>query len=353
MSENFKEPEEKEEIVIEPDYNPLNEPINEKPYSRPNVTIDPKDLQGEIPEPDFVAPPMAMEEPEKNNDKVKEEPKQPREKAAPKPPPKEYEAFNQDMNELSKKDARKATKYAATMIMQGYELMHHFANKAVAFPKKKINALVQKGELDLSLELPFDETGETITVAEFIRESDEQNAELFTVSDEFKSEAMPLLEKVLEKRKIGMTDEQMLGFVVAKDVGIKMVQFGAAKSMQKDMLKMWVEMSKQQGGYSTVQQQRPQPQPQAQPQPKTPPPANDPTDYVKNIYSKTDEEIMQEEAYKDLEEEEILSSFDEVPSVNDEVNRISGGEVKTKAEKAVIISETSTRRGKGRPRKNQ
>ena len=351
MSENFKEPEEKEELLIDPDYNPLNEPINEKPYSRPNVTIDPKDLQGEIPEPDFVAPPMSMEEPEKNNDKVKEEPKQQREKAAPKPPPKEYEAFNQDMNELSKKDAKKATKYAASMIMQGYELAHVFANKQVAFSKKKINALVQKGELDLSLELPFDETGETITVAEFIRESDEQNAELFTVSDEFKAEAMPLLEKVLEKRKIGMTDEQMLGFLVAKDIGIKVVQFGAAKSMQKDMVKMWMEMTKQNGSNLTYQQQRPKPQPQ--PQPKTPPPANDPTEYVKSVYSKTDEEIMQEEAYKDLEEEEILSSFDVVPSVNEEVNRISGGEVKPKAEKAVIISETSTRRGKGRPRKNQ
>lgn len=351
MSENFKEPEDKDEIVIEPDYNPLNEPINEKPYSRPNVTIDPKDLQAEIPEPDFIAPMMAMEEPEKNNDKVKEEPKQQREKAAPKPQPKEYEPFNQEMNELSKKDARKATKYAATMIMQGYELMHHFANKAVAFPKKKINALVQKGELDLSLELPFDESGETITVAEFIRESDEQNAELFTVSDEFKSEAMPLLEKVLEKRKIGMTDEQMLGFVVAKDIGIKVVQFGAAKSMQKDMMKMWVEMSKERQSYSQPQQQRPQPQPQ---QPKTPPPANDPTDYVQSVYSKTDEEIMQEEELKDLQEEEILSSFDTVPSVNDEVNRISGGEVKPKAEKAVIIADTaSSRRGKGRPRKNQ
>lgn len=348
MSENFTEPEEKDEIIIEPDYNPLSQPINEKPYSKPNVTINPKDLEGEISEPDFIAPPMSMEEPEKNNDKVKEEPKVKRDSAGSKPQPKQYEAFNQDMNELSKKDARAATKYAANMIMQGYEMLHYFGNKAMAFPKKKIDKLVQQGELDLSIQLPYDESGDTISIAEFIAESDEQNSQLLTVSQEFKDEAMPLLIKILEKRKIGLTDEQMLGFLFAKDLSIKGIQVFAIKSMHKDMISTWKEMSSNKSGQNQ-KNTKTERQSREEVKPTTSQSYNEPSAYAQNQSNKFEEEF--DEDNFDAADEDVINSFDDVPSVNEEVNKISGGEVKKDIQKAVVITENNSRRGKGRPRK--
>ncbi len=52
----YMEPEELGGEQIGGEYDPMGAPINEKPYTKPNVKINPKDLQGDIPEPSFQAP---------------------------------------------------------------------------------------------------------------------------------------------------------------------------------------------------------------------------------------------------------------------------------------------------------
>jgi hypothetical protein len=64
MAKEFQEPEEKDldnnttDAEIIDDFNPLDEAIIEKAYTKPNVRFNQKDMVGDIPEPSFIPPPM-------------------------------------------------------------------------------------------------------------------------------------------------------------------------------------------------------------------------------------------------------------------------------------------------------
>ena len=74
MSKEFQEPEEKElnsnlaDAEIMDDFNPLDEAVNEKEYTKHNVKINPNDFNSDIPEPSFMPPPMSggLKQEEKN-----------------------------------------------------------------------------------------------------------------------------------------------------------------------------------------------------------------------------------------------------------------------------------------------
>ena len=100
ISSELVEPEEQKAAVI--DFNPLDEPVNEKPYTIPNVNTTGVNMSAPIEEPRFTPPPI---------DKIKRD--------APKPPPRE--PMNPEMKHLGKKDTEMAAGYAAKLVMQGYE----------------------------------------------------------------------------------------------------------------------------------------------------------------------------------------------------------------------------------------
>jgi len=255
MSEqNFnREPEETEEVYIDTEYNPLNEPINEKPYTKPNVRIDEADLQGEIPEPDFTPPPMNMREPEGGREEAPPKQTQQRQQREVKPKP---EPFNEEFDNMTKRESGKSAKQMATMILQGYEWAHVPVNQMVQIKKSKVNKLVTEGKLNLKIRVPYDNNGNTVSVGEFIDEFNDQNSNLISVDPEWKAEVHPVLTRVLEKRGVGATDEQMLMFLFGKDIATKGLQISAALGMQKEMLNTWVTMTSQnQAGYSATPQQ--------------------------------------------------------------------------------------------------
>ena len=143
MSNFNREPEENEEVFIDADYNPLSEPINEKPYTKPNVTIDPEDLKGDIPEPDFTPPPMGSSEFEDEPPiSKKERPQQSPPRPERKPPP---APLNPEMEGAKKSDNKKSARMLAEMSIQGYELLHKLGNMAIPISQKQINKMVEKG----------------------------------------------------------------------------------------------------------------------------------------------------------------------------------------------------------------
>jgi hypothetical protein len=79
---NFQEPEEM-------DYNPLGESVNEKSYTRPNVTIDADELNTPIPEPTYQAENISS-----FNQPTTKEPKKP------------IQQLNPEMEDLSNKDKK-------------------------------------------------------------------------------------------------------------------------------------------------------------------------------------------------------------------------------------------------------
>lgn len=240
------EPEEKKDYQ-EADYNPLDEAVNVKSYSAASINTEGVDFTQPIPEPKFTPPPVMK----------KEEPK-----AQPKPPP---PPVNPNMQELPKKEKKQAAQQMAKMILQGYEWVHEIGNKALQVSEKKLAKLQADGELNLNAMIDYD-YGRRMPAGEFFREYNQQVSNILVVSDEFKEEVTPVLEQVLADRGVGMTPEQYLMYLFAKDLAAK----GFIFFQQKAQLSFMIESIKQ----ATTSQYAPTPPPQTQQQQQaTPPPA--------------------------------------------------------------------------------
>lgn len=202
---------------VEVAYNPLDEPVNEKPYTNPNVNTSGINLNTPIEEPRFSPPPI-----EQKKTETQEKP--------PKPEP-----LNPEMKNLGKKDTEMAASHMAKMIIQGYEWVHTLANKGLKVSEKKLNRLQSDGEINLNAMIDYD-YGKKIRAGDFFIEYNSQVENLLQVSPEFKEEVTPILEKVLAKRGIGMTDEQMLMFLFGKDIAAKTMIFFQQKTMVNMMI---------------------------------------------------------------------------------------------------------------------
>lgn len=232
---NFQEPEEM-------DYNPLGESVNEKSYTRPNVTIDAEELNTPIPEPTYQAENISS-----TTQQMPKQPKQP------------LQQLNPEMEDLSNKDKRDSAKYVAETIVGGYEFICGLANRGLLFNENKLKKLQASGEIDLGMQLPIG-NGQYMTIYEFIQEYNEQNKDALAVSQEFKDEIIPVLTKVLEKRGIGMTIEQKLLFIAGKDVAQKAIISFQLVSIMKEMQNNWKEFY-----LASKEQSTPTPPPPPQP----------------------------------------------------------------------------------------
>jgi len=293
MANDFMEPEEIG-TDIGADYDPMGAPINEKPYTKPNVKINPKDLQGDIPEPTFQAPLIDLDKPPLDE--------------VPPAPKKEREPFNKEMNELPKKEKEMAAHHVANMILQVYEGLNHLANQGMVFNEKKLNKLQQEGEVDFSIRIPLNyKSNETITAAEFIDDFNSQRRNALKVTQEFKDEVTPILERVLRKRGVGMTDEQMLVFLFGKDIAIKGQEFLVARQQMGDIIDMLKEqtLEMKKGNFRS---QMPTPPPPPPPQPEM-------YEYQENpTILETGEEFdesEEEDYFAEEEEVEVLGSVQE------------------------------------------
>jgi hypothetical protein len=197
----------------------LDEAVNVKSYTTPNVNTSGVNLNAPIEEPRFNAPPIDTKR-TINQEQGKQ----------PKPEP-----LNPEMKNLGKKDTEMAAGHMAKLIIQGYEWMHQLANKGLQVSEKKLNKLQAEGEINLNAMIDY-EMGKKIRAGDFFLEYNQQVGTVLQVSQEFKDEATPLLEKVLAKRGIGMTDEQMLMFVFGKDIAAKSMIFFQQKTQMNMML---------------------------------------------------------------------------------------------------------------------
>lgn len=291
MANEYMEPEE-----IGGEYDPMGAPINEKPYTKPNVKINPKDLQEDIPVPSFQAPLIDLDKPKF------EEVTQP----APKKEP-----LNREMNDLPKKDKQMAASHVANMIMQVYEGLNTLAGKGMVFNEKKLNRLQQEGEVDFSILVKKDYTSnQNITAAEFIQDFNNQNENSLKVTKEFKEEVTPILERVLVKRGVGMTDEQMLIFLFGQDIAIKGGQFLQARTQMSQIIEMLREQTQEMksGNFRSQMPNTPPPPPPPQPEPTYS--YNEPT--ILETGEEFEEGEEQEDYFEDdVDDSEIVGSVQE------------------------------------------
>jgi hypothetical protein len=269
------EPEERKNYE-DAQFNPLDEAVNEKTYSRPNVNTSDADFTRPIEEPRYAPPPM---EKKKLYD---DDPKK-----------KEREPINPELRDLPKKDKEMAASQMAKMIIQGYSWMHDLANKGLMISEKKLAKLQDEGEINLSVMIDY-EYGKKIRAGEFFQEWNGQitsNGGVLQVSDEFKEEVTPVLERVLAKRGVGMTDEQLLMFMFGKDIAAKGLIFFQMKQQMNFMIQSIKNATV--GQYAPPPPPPPvQPQPQPQPTNFNPPPVEEtPEPEVRSYFEKNVEAI--------------------------------------------------------------
>jgi len=250
------EPEERQNYE-DAQFNPLDEAVNEKAYSRPNVNTSGSEFTRPIEEPRYAPPPMEKK-------KLYED------------QPKPKEPINPELRDLPKKDKEMAASQMAKMIIQGYSWAHDLANKGLMISERKLDKLQEEGEINLNAMIDYD-YGRKMRAGEFFQEWNQQimkDGGVLQVSDEFKEEVTPVLERVLAKRGVGMTDEQLLMFMFGKDIAAKGLIFFQMKGQMNHMIQSIKNATM--GQYAPPpppppppqQQQEPQQQYQPQPEPE-------------------------------------------------------------------------------------
>lgn len=274
-NDEIVEPEEKTNIE-DVSWNPLDEPVNEKPYTSSGVSATAEDLSKPIGEPRFSPPPF--KKPEQPKEKVKQEP------------------INADLQNLSKKDAEMSAQHAAEMAMTGYKWLHNMANKWVQVSEKKLNKLQDAGEINLNAMISYD-YGKNMRAGDFFKEYNSQVSNLFVVDEEFEEKVTPLLTKICAKRGIGLSDEQTLMYYVVQDIIMKGMMF----IQQKRTLNTMIDTIKE-ATMGINQPQRPQPQPQQQ-QYQPPPPQQE---YESPIIEEDDFVKTTEKSEKSIKPDTII-----------------------------------------------
>jgi hypothetical protein len=245
-------------------YNPFIDVVNEKSYTQMNVNVGANQVGSSIPEPVFSANTISSNENPYNmlNDDFGASMGAAQKPNAP---------INPSMNNIPDADSKLGADHMAKLIVDGYEQLHLFANKGLQIPERKLRKLESEGEIDLSVEIPYD-YGKTITAGEFIKEFNEQNKDTLTVSKEFKKEVTPVLSRVLAKRGAGVTDEQYLMYLFGKDILVKGVIFSQIKGTANDMISVIKDytVALRENGVAPAPKQRaeskaPPPPPQAPP----------------------------------------------------------------------------------------
>jgi hypothetical protein len=251
----IRDPEKVEAVV-----NPLDEAVNEKRYTQPNVNASTADLNKPIDEPRFAPPPLQPKNIQSNEE------------------PKKREPINPEMKSIPKKETEFAAKQAAQMIIQGYEWAHGLANNALKISEKKLNQLQAEGEINLNAMIDY-EYGRRMRAGEFFQIYNEQVGNVLTVSEEFKEETLPVLERVLAKRGIGLTDEQYLMYLFGKDIAAKSIIF----FQQKATLNMMIESIKAATTSQYAQQAPPPPPPRQRPERSERPQRPEPAEKVETV----------------------------------------------------------------------
>jgi hypothetical protein len=133
---------------------------------------------------------------------------------------KEIPSINPAMNAMPDADKKMGAEHLSKIIIDGYEQLHVFGNKALQFDEKQLRKLVAEGKVDLSIQIPY-EFDKYVTVGEFVQNYNAQSEDTLTVSKEFKKEVTPILTRVLAKHGAGLTDEQALVYLFGKDILMK------------------------------------------------------------------------------------------------------------------------------------
>ncbi len=255
---------------------PLEEDVVTKSYATGNVKSDKSQANIPIPEPIFNPPPSIP--------------------TVPPPPPPPDEPVNPQLKDLPKKDVENAAAVATEMVIGGYVFLNDLGNSAIKIGDKTVRNLSKKDLLDLRIPMANNQ----ITMGQYINIYNSQGDGVFSVSEDFKEEVRPPLQRIFAKKGFGVSDEQLVLIAFAKDLAFKLPKFQHLMSVRKETLQELKDLTEMyRSGMRPAQNIPPQPPPphqepvQQQPvqQPVPPPPQYTPPPQ----YASRDENVIEAE----------------------------------------------------------
>ena len=256
------------------DYNPFAESVVERDYATPKPASG---LIDELEEPTFMPPTY--------EDIIQDRQEQEATGA--------NEAFdnpfdnpNPAMNDLDYKDKKIACESLVDTVLDAYEQAHRYAQYVVKVDEETLMQKQAQGKIDLSMQVPVSEKGDTMSVAEFVAQYNEQSANALAYDKDFGYKVRPAMIRVFMKRGWGMTDEQFLLYMFGKDIAIKV---GIMYQLKKTI----------NGTLDTLEKAYRRQNPQSQPQP--------PRGGQTNVYEETRQSTIIEDDYEVEEEEQMVS----------------------------------------------
>lgn len=192
-----------ENTLSDKGYSPFDEPVVEREYTKPN--IDPDQVTGEIEEPVYERPTLedfADDDDIQQESKSTEQPK----------------SFNPEMNDLDNKEKQKGAEMIADVCIDGYSRLKKGLGTLAQFSEQKLEKEIAEGNIRPDLEIPIDEKGNRLLVRDFVKEYNESTKDAFETDDEFKEKVKEPLVRVFKKRGVGMTDEQLILYLLGTDL---------------------------------------------------------------------------------------------------------------------------------------
>jgi len=218
------------------DYNPFNESVVERDYATPKPASG---LIDELEEPSFLPPSyedIIQERQEQEATGVNDTFDNP------------FDNPNPAMNDLDNKDKKIACESLVDTVLDAYEQAHRYAQYVVKVDEETLMQKQAQGKLDLSMQIPVSETGDTMSVAEFVAQYNEQSANALKYDKDFGYKVRPAMIRVFMKRGWGMTDEQFLMYMFGKDIAIKVGIMFQLKKTINGTLETIEKMHRRNGG---------------------------------------------------------------------------------------------------------
>lgn len=319
------------ELSTPANFNPFDEPVIQREYTKPKVSYNPAEIQS-IPEPSYQQPNLdELQEDDYENDS-------PKSKKESEPKPKkgfgsDDPFVNNDLSDYSKSDADESAAQMVDTFLEGYKVAHTFGQRYFTIGEEEIVKKAIKGEINPDMRIPISQT-QTISVHEFIGEYNRQVTEVLVVEEEFVEKVRPVMIRVFSARGYGMTDEQYLMFAFGKDILQKGAQLYTFKKSLTQSLKMMTEMYNAQVNpqYNPNSEQPPQ-----SPPPQSPPPSQEPPNNPPPPPPTPPPPPPMEPEPEPTVEDEMMPQTESVPTMHDEMED--------------EISVKPAKRRRGRPKK--
>lgn len=220
------------------DYNPLQENVKQRPYTRPNV----ENVDGTpIAEPIFTPPTFeqlqsGFEAKNSGGDGGNIDDRKVWGQSDD-----DMGSANPYVEQLDSKDQKMASSALADAVLDGYSQLNGFGNRLIQFDPSKIEDLMRKGEIDANITLPIN--GQNIGILDYVNEYNSQTKDVISVTPEFIDKVRPVLIRVLMKRGIGMTDEQLLAYYFGIDFITKGATIYGLRKQNASLLEALKDMS--------------------------------------------------------------------------------------------------------------